>query len=245
MTVAIPCIQSSGVTLVLVVSNIDLTTDLPTMSPSTFLESSIKDFTLNINNDYRYLKTGYYVSLHAEILSNPVIPSSENIIDAYRTPILLLRASKAGIPTLPYLVTGSVKQIISEFNFPVVIFAVNPFSYNGFETAKNRSALYRVVKSFSMNYKFDVCAQPLKGEMTSFKSIFGKCELNDNASTISRMVYEVFKIPICKLHIQRVKEKAYLCGFQPLKNEELCLNDLKMISEKISQISKNGENLVG
>ena len=85
----------------LVVSNIDLTTDLPVMKPSTFLESFIKDFTLNLNNDYRYMKTGYYVSLHAEILGNTVIPSSENIIDSSRTPILLLRAARAGIPTLP------------------------------------------------------------------------------------------------------------------------------------------------
>jgi len=245
MTVTIPCIQSTGVTLVLVVSNIDLTTDLPIMNPSTFLESSIKDFTLNINNDYRYLKTGYYVSLHAEILGNSVIPSSENVIDAYRTPILLLRASKAGIPIMPYLATGSVKQIISEFNFPVVIFAVNPFSYNGFKTAKNRSALYRAVKSLGMNYKFDVCAEPLKGAVISLKSIFGRCELDGNISKISEKVYEVFKIPICKLHIQRIEEKAYLCGLQPLKNEELCSHDLEMISEEISQISKNGENLVG
>jgi hypothetical protein len=230
---------------VLVVSNIDLTTNLPTMKPSTFLESSIKDFTLNINNDYRYLKTGYYVSLHAEILGNQVIPSSENIIDAYRTPILLLRASKAGIPTMPYLVTGSVKQIISEFNFPVVIFAVNPFSYNGFKTAKNRSALYRAVKSLGMNYKFDVCAQPLKGEMVSLKSIFGRCELNGNASEIVKKVYDVFKIPICKLHIQNVEGKVYLCGFQPLENEAVNLHDLEMISAEISQISKNGEKLVG
>jgi len=215
------------------------------MNPSTFLESSIKDFTININNDYRYLKTGYYVSLHAEILGNQVIPSSENIIDVYRTPILLLRASKAGIPTMPYLVTGSVKQIISEFDFPVVIFAVNPFSYNGFKTAKNRSALYRAVKSLGMNYKFDVCAQPLKGQMLSLKSIFGKCELGGDSSKISKRVYEVFKIPICKLHIQNVGGEAYLCGFQPLKNEELCPRDLKIISKEISQISENGEKLVG
>ncbi len=244
-TAAIPCIQSSGVTCVLVVSNIDLTTNLPIMKPSTFLESSIKDFTLNINNDYRYLKTGYYVSLHAEILGNPVIPSSEDIIDANRTPILLLRASKAGIPTMPCLVTGSVKQIISEFNFPVVVFAVNPFSYEGFRIAKNRSALYRVVKSLGMNYKFAVCAQPLKGEMISFKSIFGKCEFEGDLRKISEKVYEVFKIPICKLHVQLIEKDAYLCGLQPVKKEEIFPVDLRMIREEISQTSKNGENIVG
>jgi hypothetical protein len=230
---------------VLVVSNIDLTTDLPKMTASAFLESSIKDSTLNVNNDYRYLKTGYYVSLHAEILGSKVIPSSENTIDAYRTPILLLRASKAGIPTLPYLVTDSVKLVVSEFTFPVVVFAVNPFSYDGFKMAKNRSALYRAVKSLGMNYKFPVCVQPLKGEMISFKSIFGKCELEGDARAISEKVYEVFKIPICKLHVQQAEGKTWLCGLQPLKREEISPQDLKTMSEEISRISRNGDHFIG
>ncbi|MGQ9530742.1 MAG: RimK-like ATPgrasp N-terminal domain-containing protein [Candidatus Bathycorpusculaceae bacterium] len=228
----------------MVVSNIDLTTNLPVMKPSTFLESSVKDFILNINNDYRYLKTGYYVSLHAEILGNPVIPSSENIIDAYRTPILLLRASKAGIPTIPYIVTDSAKQIISHFNFPVVTFAVNPFSCDGYKIAKNRSALYRALKSLGMNYKFDVCAQPLLGNMLSFKSIFGKCDLGGAIEKISARVYEAFKIPVCKLHVQCIGKEAYLCGLQPLKREEISLHDLRIISDEISRISGNGDPLI-
>jgi len=245
MTAAIPSFQSSGVTYVLVVSNVDLTTNLPLMKPSAFLESAVKDFTLNINNDYRYLKIGYYVSLHAEILGNEVIPSSENAIDAYRTPILLLKALKAGISTMPFLVTDSVRQIISTFNFPMVIFAVNPFSHDGFRTAKNRSALYRAVKSLGMNYKFDVCVQPLEGELISFKSIFGKCELEGDARIISEKVYETFKIPICKLYIQRIRDKAYLCGLQPLKHEEISIKDSEIISKQILQFSKNGEHLIG
>ena len=225
----------------LVVSNIDLTCDLPIMKPSTFLESTIKGFTLNINNDYRYLKTGYYVSLHAEILGNFVIPTSENMIDANRNPILLLRASKAGIPTMPYLVTDSVKKIVTEFSFPVVVFAVNPFVYDGFKIAKNKSALYKAMKSSGMNYKFTVCAQPLRGEIVSFKSVFGKCELEEKVRRISEEVYDLFGIPICKLHVQRVERRAYLCGLQPLKKEELSPSDLKMISEEIRLISKQGD----
>jgi hypothetical protein len=211
------------------------------MKPSTFLESSVKGFTLNINNDYRYLKTGYYVSLHAEILGSMVIPSSENIIDSSRTPILLLRAAKAGISTLPFLVTDSVKRIISELNFPVVIFAVNPFIYDGFKIANNKSALYRAMKSLGMNYKFTVCAQPLRGEMLSFKSIFGKCEQDAESRKISEKVYELFKIPVCKLHIQKVEKKAYLCGLQPIKKDEFSPCDLKTLSREILLISKQGE----
>lgn len=229
----------------LVVSNINLARKAQTMRPATFLKSTVKDFILNLNNDYRYLKTGYYVSLHAEILGNEVIPASKNIIDAYRTPILLLKASKAGIPTLPYLVTDSIKQIISEFDFPVVVFAVNPFSYDGFVCAKNKSALYRAVKSLSMHYKFAVCVQPLRGEMVTFKSIFGKCKQTSVLQEISEKVHAVFKIPICKLHVQRVGGEAFLCGLQPVKKEELFTSDLKMISEEISQFSDAGEHLVG
>jgi hypothetical protein len=216
------------------------------MKPSTFLEASIKDFTLNINNDYRYLKTGYYVSLHAEVLGNAVIPSSENIIDSSRTPILLLRAARAGIPTLPFIVTDSVKKIISELGFPVAVFAVNPFIYDGFKIASNKSALYRAMKSLGMNYKFAVCAQPLKGEMISFKSIFGKCEQNDEETKrISEKVYEHFKIPVCKLHIQKVEGKAYLCGLQPIRKDEFSPCDLKTLSKEILLISKQGETFSG
>jgi hypothetical protein len=229
---------------VLVVSNIDLTTDLHAVKPATFLEASIKDFTLNINNDYRYLKTGYYVSLHAEVLGNQVIPSSENIIDSSRTPILLLRAARAGIPTLRFVVTDSVKKIITELNFPVVIFAVNPFIYNGYKTARNKSALYRAMKSLSMNYKFAVCAQPLKGEMLSVKAFFGKCETPDpQVKLIAEKVFELYKIPICKLHIQKTKDEAYLCGLQPLTKAEVSPNDSRTISREVLLISKQGEHL--
>jgi len=140
----------------LVVSNIDLTNNLRVMKPAKFLASTIKDSTLNISNDYRYMKAGYYVSLHAEILGNQVIPSCEDIIDANRTPILLLRAARAKIPTVPFVVTDSVKKITSELDFPMVIFAVNPFIHEGYKTANNKSALYRAVKSLGMNYKFAV-----------------------------------------------------------------------------------------
>ncbi len=170
--------------------------------------------------------------MHAEVLGNSVIPTSENIIDANRTPISLLKASKSGIPTAPHLVTSSINQMIATFAFPVVVFAVNPFSYDGFKVAKNRSALYRAVKSLSMNYKFAVCVEPLEGEMSTFKSIFGKCE-SVEFSEISRRVYEAFKIPICKLLVQSIKDTAHLCGLQPLKKEEITPSDLNVISQEI------------
>jgi hypothetical protein len=227
---------------VLVVSNIDLTDELKIIKPSRFLDSATKGFTININNDYRYLKTGYYVSLHAEVLGNKVIPSSENIIDSSRVPILLLRASKAAVPTMQFTVTDSAKTIMADVGLPAVLFAVNPFIYEGYQTAKNKSALYRAMKSLGMNYKFAVCAQPLKGEIVSTKSFFGKCPSDDKeVNAILEKVYELFRIPVCKVHIQKVDGKAYLSGLQPLKENELTPSDLDLISKEIMLISQQGE----
>ena len=77
---------------------------------------------------------------------------------------------------LACLVTDSVKKIINELGFPVLVFAVNPFIYDGFKVANNKSALYRAMKSLGMNYKFAVCAQPLKGELSAVKTYFGKTD---------------------------------------------------------------------
>jgi len=227
---------------VLVVSNFDLPHNMRVMKPAAFLEASIKEATLNLNNEYRYMKTGYYVSMHAEVLGSRVIPSCENIIDSSRTPILLLRAKRAGVPTLPFLVTDSVKKIMSELGFPVVLFAVNPFIYDGYKVAANKSALYRAMKSLCMNYKFAVCAQPLKGELHSVKCFFGKTVGQDaQTQEIAAKVYQTFKIPLCKLHIQKVVGKAYLCGLQPVEREELKEEDLQLICKEVLLISEQGE----
>ena len=228
---------------VLVVSNIDLSTNVQVMKPATFLGSTIKETTLNINNEYRYMKTGYYVSMHAEILGNRVIPSCENIIDSSRIPLLLLRAARAGVPTLPFLVTDSVKKIATEIGYPVILFAVNPFIYDGYKLANNKSALYRAMKSLGMNYKFAVCAQPLKGELFTIKSFFGKTTNQDTETQeIAKKVYATFKIPLCNLHIQKAQDKAYLCGLQPVSKEELTEQDLQQISKEVSLISEQGEH---
>jgi hypothetical protein len=213
------------------------------MKPATFLDSMIREPTLNLNNEYRYMKTGYYVSMHAEILGNNVIPSCENIIDSSRTPILLLRATKAGVPTLPFLVTDSVKKIVNEIGYPAILFAVNPFIYDGYRIVNNRSSLYRAMKSLGMNYKFAVCVQALKGKLVTVKSFFGKTMDQDlEIQEIAQKVYEIFKIPLCNLHIQKARDKAYLCGLQPVNKQELTELDLQQISKEVSLISEQGEH---
>lgn len=218
------------------VSDIDFPINAPRMKNDEFLKSSARDFILNINADYRYMKIGYYVSLRAEVLGNKVIPPSSSAIDAYRIPILLLRASIAGIPTAPHLVTDSVNDITSEFNFPVVVFPVISFSHVNFKVAQTKSSLYRIVKSLSMNYRYPVCAQPFSGEIVSFKSVFGESDLKE-AWELAEGFYEEFKVPICRLYAQKIENRLCLCGAGPMNIEELDSFDLRLISERIAMLS--------
>jgi hypothetical protein len=96
-----------------------------------------------------------------------------------------------------------------------------------------------------MNYKFAICAQPLKGDMHTFKSFFGKCSEETEIQNIAEKVYKFFQIPICKLHVQKVNGKAYLSALQPLSQTELASNDLNTISQEVSLISQQGDNVSG
>ena len=95
-----------------------------------------------------------------------------------------------------------------------------------------------------MNYKFDVCAQPLRGEMVTVKSLFGKSQIADEQiSALIEKVYQFFKIPICKIHVQKSEDKAFLCGLEPLKESNLSKSDLELISKEIMLISQQDEHL--
>ncbi|MEM2883735.1 MAG: RimK-like ATPgrasp N-terminal domain-containing protein [Nitrososphaerales archaeon] len=225
----------------LVVSNIDLRTDLPHTEPLDFLKSFTKDFVLNLSNDYRYMKLGYYVSLHAETLGDKVLPSTEDCVDAYRVPVLLLRASKNGVPTTPFLVADSVSQILAEFDLPVVLFPINPFSFRSLVVARSRDALYKAFRSMSLNHRFAVCAQPFYSEIISCKSFFGRCASTyPRLDEVSQKVFQIFKIPICKLLMQRFDGHAYLCALQPLSLKEILSSDVDRLSRALSLLSRKG-----
>jgi hypothetical protein len=201
---------------------------------------------VNISADYRYMKMGYYVSLHAELMGSPVIPACADALDVYRTPISLLRASKAGIPIAPYLVTDSAEEVISGFDLPVMIFAVNPFPTYGFQVAYSKSGLYGVMKRLTMNKRYTICAIPIIGELVSLKTIFGvpinlltKNVCDGEIHRVSQMIFELFHVPIFKSYIQRKGDQLYLSGLDPLKKGSI-LNETeaRLIAEGINRVGE-------
>lgn len=203
----------------------------------TFLDSLLKDSVLNIQSDYRYMKMGYYVSMQAEVMGVPVIPRSQDSLDAYRPPIFLLRAKKRGLPISPYLVSDNVKDIMFEVDFPMLLFPLHPNSNGGYRVVNSEGSLYRAVRSLGMNQKYAVCAEKLFGNLISVKSFLGSVD-NPLVSNIVSGVYEEFKIPVCRLVMQVSDNEPYLCSLIPMHQEELTPEDLRILSEKIGAVGK-------
>ena len=207
------------------------------LGPQSFLESQIRDSILNLQPDYRYMKIGYYVSMHAEVLGDPVIPTCQDILDAYKTPILLLRAKKRGMRISPYIVSDNVKDIEFEISLPMLIFPLNPFSNGGFKVVYSEGSLYRAVRSLGMNGKYPVCAEYLLGPLESVRSLLGYVE-NPLLQETAKGVYAEFKLPVFQLVTQIVEGETYLCNVMPVHPEELTTSDLETLSKRVEDVEK-------
>ncbi|MCJ7630812.1 RimK-like ATPgrasp N-terminal domain-containing protein [Candidatus Bathyarchaeota archaeon] len=226
-------------TLVLIVSDLALqNSESQVIGSRAFLNSWLKDTILNIQYDYRYMKMGYYVSMQAEVMGCPVIPSSQNSLDAYKPPIFLLRANKRGLATSPYVVSDNVKDIMFEVEFPMVLLPLHPTSNGGYKVVQSEGSLYRAVRSLGMNQKYPVCAENLFGRLLSVKSLLGSVD-DPIVSTLASNVYEEFKIPVCRLILQVLDNEPYLCSLIPLHPEELNAEDLRILSERIGAVGKH------
>ena len=208
------------------------------MDSNTFLKSRVHDTILNIQPDYRYMRTGYYVSMQAEVMDCPVRPSCQDSLDAYRTPIFLLRANKAGLPTSPYIVSDNVKDIMFEADFPMVLFPLHPASNGAYKVVNSEGSLYRTVKSLGMNQKYPVCAENLFGRLISTKSLLGAVD-DPLVTKLAAGVYEEFRLPICRLYLQVLGEEAYLCSLSPVHPEELTQRELRVLRDRIEATGKH------
>jgi len=223
---------------VLVVSDLAIgNTESQVIGSHTFLKSWLVDTILNIQPDYRYMKMGYYVSMQAEVMGCPVIPRCQDSLDAYRTPVFLLRARKAGLAISPYVVSDNVKDIMFEVDLPMILFPLHPASNGGYKVVHSEGSLYRTVRSLGMNQKYPVCGENLFGRLVSAKSLLGHVG-DPIVARMAARVYEEFKLPIFRLIVQVVEQEPYLCSLAPVPLEELTPEDLRVLSERIGAVGK-------
>jgi len=236
----------------IVVTDLKIKSDgIKVMSTGDFISNPVEnEFIVNVCKDYRYMKLGYYVSIQAEMQGDKVYPASEDTIDVYRPPVLLIRAMKAGINVSPNILTGSVKDVLAEFDLPVVLFPIKPSQTFEFKVVKNKSALYTEMKKMTMDGCYVCCVQPLFGEIQNYKAIFGvpitqdgKLVENPKIAELTNKIYQEFKVPLFNFLIQQDKDEVYLCAMDPFgenEDEEVKLTQIEsdLIYNGIKKLEK-------
>lgn len=203
--------------------------DDPERRPEGFLQRIPSESVLNINHDYRYLKLGYYVSAHTEMYGQKVIPSTEEILDAYRNPLLINKAQRHGIKTSNL----SIKTYIdNNMKDSLMLFAITPFTNNSMTITNPESNLPEIIKRMSMGAKYPVALHSLKGEVKEVIQIFG--ESTPETSEFTQKFYKVFNIPICKLILQIDNYEILLSHCEPCKKKEVNWN---LVREKVKDIN--------
>jgi hypothetical protein len=145
---------------------------------------------------------------------------------------------------MPYLVTDSSTDAISRFDLPLIVFPLKPFPTCGFNIVYSKNGLDIVMKRLTMNKRYTACIQPLRGQLASFKSVFGTAipiDANVNGEEkvwdLAKKLYDEFKIPLFKFFVQRDGKQVYLSGIDPLKKtNDNDLVESKLITDKLVEM---------
>lgn len=201
-------------------------------SPFLFLRHPVHDNVLNVNNDYRYLRMGYYVSAHAETYGVEVTPSCTEIMDAYRNPLLIEKARLHGLPTSSYRL---ITKTGDDLDTPALLFAVNPFTNNSMKVVRSGSRLPGIIKKMSFDARFPVSLHPVTGKIKEIIQMFGE-STNEETSEFTEKFYDIFNIPICKLVVQMDDGKVLLDHCEPAPKNEV---KWEIVHDKMHEIRKN------
>ncbi len=184
-----------------------------------------KDFYLNLFGDYTYLTEGYYISLDVELKHLPILPTTQEILDAYVVPLAMVKAKINNVPVPEY-------EIITEkINPPVIAYPINPYT-SKFEIVDLNDDLKKKLNSVTMNGKYATLCQrlPIDYRIDTVRSIVGKTLVNEYEEFIKN-IYRVFKIPLMNIRVIVTSSNYLLSAIEPLRLDELTLKEKKIIEE--------------
>jgi hypothetical protein len=181
---------------------------------------------VNLSGDYHYLSSGYYDSLDAELSKFKVIPTTQDILDAYVVPIAMEKAKLNELATPHYdIITDKLPPP------PMMAYPINPFFSTG-ELITEKENLEQRRKALSMTGKYAVLCQKLEGDyrIDVVRCVMGKC-LNEPYELFAQDVFEIFRIPLMRIRVIVVAKEYRLSAIMPLKYDDLTLNEKKLLSE--------------
>lgn len=168
------------------------------------------------------MSEGHYGSVEAEVAGVKVYPTIKESLDAYVVPLLMERASAAGIPVPEYYISNGY------FEPPAIVYPINPFM-------KKHSVVYkaghvkRIAKSMTRNHKYAICVQKITDDVAirEYKCIMGTTTC-DELQAMAAQVWELFHLPICTLRVIE-DGKIMLSAIEPCPLHELGSKELKLL----------------
>ncbi|MFZ5979651.1 MAG: hypothetical protein ACOYVF_03380 [Candidatus Zixiibacteriota bacterium] len=187
-----------------------------------------EDMLVNLAGNYDYLSDGYYLSQDYEIDGYGVRPSCREMLDAYVPPLFLEKARLRGLPVPEYYISNGY------FEPPVIVDPINPFTLKGRVVLKAGRAK-SIAKSLTRNFTYAICCQeiPQGGRVMYFRSVLGWA-LQPGFRELSRMVWEVFGIPLARVRvIHTANDRILLSDIAPLFMEDLGERESRYLKEHL------------
>jgi hypothetical protein len=158
------------------------------------------DCYVNLAGNYDYLELPYYVSQDYEGRGEDIHPTCQEMIDAYVTPLLLVKARLAGMQVPEHYISNGY------FEPPVVIDPVNPFMSRS-QVVLKPGRENAVAKSMTRNFTYAICCQdmPPGSRVVYFRSVLGWSSAV-RYRQLSRHVWDVFRIPLARVRAVLTEE---------------------------------------
>jgi hypothetical protein len=145
--------------------------------------------------DYRYLREAYYRSLDSALCGRQLLPSSLDALDAFLTPLTLLKASLAGIPVPPHRLVDDAFSVTP----PALVLAINAFQAK-YRVVNDSQTLAAVVAELSHRHSAPVVIETLAAGDTvrEFLAFKGEARAESDRALAARF-FSVFHVPMAKL----------------------------------------------
>jgi hypothetical protein len=179
----------------------------------------------NLYGDYTYLLEGYYETLQSQLSGVNIHPTTEESLDAYIIAIALEKARISNIPIPEYKIVTDKTKVDS---FPVLGYAMNPFSNNSY-IIDNQKFYEHKIKSLTLSGKYLAVVQKLPMEdyrLDTIRCILGKSMVKEYQD-FAMMVFKVFKLPLMKIKVIVTLDNYLLSAIEPLDYDTLSINEKK------------------
>lgn len=181
----------------------------------------------NLYGDYTYMLEGYYETLMSQLTGINIHPTGEECLDAYIVALAMEKASLKGVPVPEYKIVTDKTKIDS---FPVLGYAMNPFSNNSY-IIDNISFYEHKIKSLTLSGKYFALLQKIPSEdyrLDTIRCVLGSTSVKEYQD-FAMSIFKVFKIPIMKIKVIVTLDNYLLSSIEPLDYDILTINEKKML----------------